>query len=155
VLRGRSGLRRDLDYLILFSIILFMAIFVIFLSWGGVKEGEVGCLSISNPAAVYCKSLGYRYRLEGNVGYCIFPDNNTCEEWSFYSGKCGQKWSYCVRHGYGLETRRDGRDPYSMEYSACILPDKTRKPASELMRLEDKISRCEVRVSKESRVGAP
>ena len=46
LLGGGGSLRRDLGYLILFSIMLLMAIFVIFLSWGGVEESEVGCLSV-------------------------------------------------------------------------------------------------------------
>lgn len=96
---------------------------------------------ISNPAAAYCIVLGYKYSSENGIGYCIFIDGSKCEEWSFYAGKCGQTYSYCTRQGYLLETRNDGKDPYSREYSACVLPDGTKKPASELMNLSQFISR--------------
>lgn len=50
-----------------------------------------------NPAAVFCKDLGYtleiRKNKEGNeYGVCIFPDGKECDEWAFYEGKCGQDY---------------------------------------------------------------
>ena len=103
-------------------------------------------LYMSNPAAAYCIALGYEYKLDGEIGYCILPDGSKCEEWSFYAGECGQKYSYCARHGYKLESRNDGKDPYSRKYSACVLPDKSRKPASILMRLQEFIRRTGCRL---------
>ena len=115
------------------------------------KKEDVTWLSIANPAAVYCHALGYTYKIEGEIGYCIFPDGSKCEEWSFYAGKCGQQYSYCAINGYGIETRRDGKDPYSKEYTVCILPDKTRRSVTELMNLPEKIKRCGVRVPEEKK----
>ena len=129
---------------------------IIFLPKAGQPErSEEYCVGIPNPAAAYCKFLGYDYEIvhteKGDVGYCIFPDGSKCEEWSFYAGKCGQKYSYCVKNGYGIETRSDGRDPYSLEYSACIMPDKTRVPASKLMNLGEKLSKCGIKIEKQEK----
>lgn len=80
--------------------------------------------SIANPAAVYCKSMGYEYKIvstdKGQEGICEFPDGSMCREWEFYSGKCGKDFSYCVKEGYGIKTLNDGKDPYSQEYAVCI-----------------------------------
>lgn len=51
---------------------------------------------------------------------CFFPDGTNCPLWDFYAGKCGQEWSYCTQHGYAIETKSEGEDPYSPEYSVCI-----------------------------------
>jgi putative hemolysin len=79
---------------------------------------------ISNPAGFYCHDLGYKTRInetpEGQEGICIFPDGSECDDWSFYAGLCGQKWSYCELNGYGLKTKTDGKDSYSIYYSVCI-----------------------------------
>ncbi len=57
---------------------------------------------ISNPAAVYCEALGYKFKIlneeKGQRGYCIFPDNSNCTAWSFFAGECGKEWSYCERY---------------------------------------------------------
>lgn len=78
------------------------------------KEADV-----SNPAAVYCKNLGYT--LEG--GGCIFPDNTNCEEWSFFRGKCGQKFSFCEQQGFEIENRTDNMGTWTAEYAVCIFDD--------------------------------
>ena len=121
-----------------------------YLSARAVAPTRVPQLCMSNPAAAYCIALGYEYRLDGETGYCIFPDGSMCEEWSFYAGECGQKYSYCAKHGYKLEPRDDGKDPYARKYSACILPDKSRKPASILMKLDQFIYKtsCNLKLSK-------
>ena len=51
-------------------------------------------IGMPNPAAVYCQSQGYRLEIRkdprtgGEVGYCVFPDGTSCEEWAFYRGEC-------------------------------------------------------------------
>jgi len=51
-----------------------------------------------NPAAVYCKDLGYKYEIredpktKGQYGVCIFPDKSECDAWAFYRRECGKKW---------------------------------------------------------------
>jgi len=82
--------------------------------------GTPGVPSMPDPAAVYCHSLGYKIKIvdteEGQVGYCIFPDGNGCEEWDFFLGKCGQKFTYCEKYGKGkIESGKDG--------ALCIFPD--------------------------------
>ncbi len=51
---------------------------------------------IQNPAAVYCKALGYKFEVvnteKGQIGYCIFPDGSNCTAWSFFAGECGEEW---------------------------------------------------------------
>lgn len=51
-------------------------------------------IGMPNPASVYCKAQGYDLEIRtdpktgGEVGYCIFPDGSSCEEWAFYKGEC-------------------------------------------------------------------
>ena len=83
--------------------------------------------TLTHPAAIYCNSLGYDYVVEVNDksgkqdGFCIFPDETKCEQWDFYSGVCGKKFSYCEQNGYITETRKEGEDPFSPVYAVCVL----------------------------------
>ncbi|MEM1518474.1 MAG: C1 family peptidase [Nitrososphaerota archaeon] len=117
-------------------------------------EEQSYCVGIANPAAVYCKFLGYDYEIvkteQGDIGYCVFPDGSKCEEWSFYAGKCGVKYSYCNINGYETMTLSDGRDLFSREYTACVMPDKASIPASELMSLSEKMSQCAIKTPRVS-----
>ena len=80
--------------------------------------------SLPNPAAVYCKNLGYEYKIvktsKGEYGECIFPDKSKCDEWEFLEGKCGQDYSYCKKNGYDIKIKTDGKNPYSPEYAVCV-----------------------------------
>lgn len=56
---------------------------------------------IANPASSYCVSQGNKLEIKdeegGQVGYCVSPDGQKCEEWSFYRGEClFEGRSYCV-----------------------------------------------------------
>ncbi|MEM3139823.1 MAG: DUF333 domain-containing protein, partial [Archaeoglobaceae archaeon] len=46
------------------------------------SESRSDNVGLANPAAVYCKDLGYSYRIEstpqGQFGICIFPDGTEC-----------------------------------------------------------------------------
>ncbi len=100
----------------------------------------------ANPAAVYCELMGYEYRIEktrdGEHGVVTFPDGTECDEWDFYSGRCGQKWSYCAREGWGTETADDGRDPFSPEYTVCVGGDGRRVGSvADLMSLSEAVTR--------------
>jgi len=77
---------------------------------------EKSGLGYPNPAAVYCKALGYEYR----NGICEFPDGTKCDAWDFLNGKCGQKWSYCERTGGRLVV--DGSCSVSQTCGVCVLP---------------------------------
>ena len=102
-------------------------------------------IGIANPTAVYCKELGYEYKIitdseGGQKGVCVFPDNSSCDAWGVFTGKCGQNYSYCKIHGCDIETVSDGKNPYSLEYAVCILPNKTKMSVTKLMGLDKKIS---------------
>jgi len=100
-------------------------------------------IGMANPSSVYCKESGYQYKIipETQIGICTFPDGSQCDAWDFFEGKCGKKYSYCEKHGYYTETITDGKNSFSQEYAACVLPDMTSKSIVELMNLDEKISR--------------
>jgi len=84
--------------------------------------GTPGIPSMPNPAAVYCKSLGYKYE----NGTCEFPDATECDGWEFFTGKCGKKWTYCERYGNGkIETTKEGC-AFSQECALCVLSGGTK-----------------------------
>ncbi|OFV67360.1 MAG: protein containing DUF333 [Candidatus Syntrophoarchaeum caldarius] len=108
------------------------------------NSNETG-IGLANPAAAYCNELGYEYKIitdneSGQRGICIFPDNTSCDAWDFFTGKCGQNYSYCKLHGYDIETVRNGKNPFSQECVVCVLPNKTTKSVMKLMDLDEKIS---------------
>lgn len=51
-------------------------------------------MGMPNPASSYCTVQGYKLETRtdpttgGEVGYCVFPDGSSCEEWAFYRGQC-------------------------------------------------------------------
>jgi putative hemolysin len=51
-------------------------------------------IGMPNPASSYCAAQGYKLEIRtdpttgGEVGYCVFPDGSSCEEWAFYRGDC-------------------------------------------------------------------
>ena len=51
-------------------------------------------IGMPNPASSYCAAQGYDLETRtdpttgGEVGYCVFPDGSSCEEWAFYRGQC-------------------------------------------------------------------
>lgn len=57
---------------------------------------EASNVGLANPASVYCADMGYQSEMRedasGQYGVCVFPDNNSCEEWSFFRGECGQSY---------------------------------------------------------------
>jgi C1A family cysteine protease/putative hemolysin len=72
--------------------------------------------------------MGYKYQIVetadgGQRGICILPNGEACDEWDFYAGVCGAAYSYCAQKGYRLETRNDGKDPFSPKYAVCVSPE--------------------------------
>jgi subtilisin-like proprotein convertase family protein/C1A family cysteine protease/putative hemolysin len=102
-------------------------------------------LGMANPAAVYCRELGYEYQIvdtdEGQYGICVLPDGARCRDWSFLEGTCGAGYSYCARQGYGWTTRTDGRNPFSKTYSVCVRGQEEIGAATELMGLSEKATK--------------
>jgi putative hemolysin len=84
-------------------------------------------INITNPAGAYCSLLGYTpgtaETSAGQASVCTLSDGTVCDAWEFLSGKCGQEYSYCARHGYGIQTVSEGGDPYSQEYAVCLDAD--------------------------------
>ena len=114
-------------------------------------------IGIANPAAIYCEELGYQYKIRtcnegGQKGICVFPDKSECGAWNFFTGKCGQKYSYCRKHGYDIETVRDGKSPFSQECAVCVLPNRTKTPVTELMKLDERISKGGIKNESEMNV---
>jgi len=105
---------------------------------------------MANPAATYCKELGYEYRItqtnKGEEGICVFPDGGECEEWKFLAGKCGRERSYCAKQGLDLVTKTDGKNPLSREYAECVNGKQEVGAASELMGLSEKATRSSIPV---------
>ena len=83
----------------------------------------VNVSALSNPAAGYCKSLGYDYKIEktadGEYGVCIIK-GKAYDEWDFYSGKVAQNYNYCGKKGYLTIIKTDGKNPFSKEYAVCV-----------------------------------
>jgi hypothetical protein len=101
---------------------------------------------MANPASVYCVDQGgtldIRDETDGQVGYCVFPDNSECEEWAYFRGECapggGDKAGmpnpasqYCIEQGGQLmmKTRGDGG-----EYGICYFEDNRQCEEWALMR---------------------
>lgn len=70
-------------------------------------ESKENIAGMPNPAAVYCKGLGYSMenvtRNGGEDADCVFPDGSRCGQWDFLSGRCGQEFSYCKIESFNLE----------------------------------------------------
>lgn len=80
--------------------------------------------ALPNPAHAYCAGLGYSYSMAkddpGSMHGVCNVNGTLCDEWDFYSGKCGAEGSVCARNGYSTKTVAAGEDPYSREYAVCV-----------------------------------
>ena len=106
-------------------------------------------LSMVNPAAAYCRDLGYEWITEktekGDVGFCKFPDGTMMEEWSFLKGKGGEEWSYCRQKGYELKTLSNSdkcASIYSKDCAVCVLKEGIEIETSKLVKAEKEILGC-------------
>ena len=89
---------------------------------------ELDMSGVPNPAAIYCRKLGYEYKIitnekGGQHGVCTLPNQTECTGWNFYRGKCGQEFSYCKQQGYDLKAL--GKNEGWFEGAVCI--DKNTK----------------------------
>jgi len=113
--------------------------------------GKGGRLGMANPAATYCKELGYEYRIiqssKGEQGVCVFPDGKECEEWKFLAGRCGQERSYCAKQGLDIKTKTNGKDSLSREYAECTSGGVEVGSVSDLMGLSQKATRGSIPLS--------
>lgn len=111
------------------------------------QKAEVPNAEGPNPAAVYCKDLGYKLE----AGDCIFPDESKCKEWSFFRGKCGQQFTFCGQQGFTIENITDNMGTWTAEYAVCIFDDGSE--CLEQDYFEGKCNRAECRKWKMSEGG--
>jgi C1A family cysteine protease/putative hemolysin len=111
-----------------------------------------GTLWMHNPAAVYCSDLGYQFRIAegpdgGQHGVCTMPDGSECDAWDFLEGGCGSSFSICARKGLEQVVLEDGKNPFSMRYTACVDAEKEMiRPVTELIELPEALSGSEFRL---------
>lgn len=79
---------------------------------------------MANPASVYCEEQGgtseIRTEADGaQVGYCVFEDGSSCEEWEYMEGNC--------MPGFNPEEEMKGYDPAEevMTFSCTAAPQGT------------------------------
>jgi putative hemolysin len=72
-----------------FTLLVVLALVLTGCGGNGDNENEAG---LPNPASVFCEEQGGTVEIRdesgGQVGFCVFPDGNECEEWAFYRGEC-------------------------------------------------------------------
>ncbi|MBU2520280.1 MAG: right-handed parallel beta-helix repeat-containing protein, partial [Nanoarchaeota archaeon] len=114
-----------------------------FESFLSAKKNVDSSIGMANPAAIYCRELGYEYKFvdssKGKSGVCVFPDETECGQWQFLQGECGQEWSYCAINGYNIITKTDGKNSISKDYAVCVdKDDKEIGSVTELIKLSEK-----------------
>lgn len=106
-----------------------------------------GYTKIGNPAAVYCREMGYTYQTVANEdgslrGVCQLPDENTCDAWDFLSGQCGAEYSYCAQNGYQTLTIESG-GTYAAQHAVCVdAAGTTLGAVEELSSLAQNLTSC-------------
>jgi len=128
--------------------VFFLVLAALVAGWPGPVWGEPGeaavraggaRLGAANPAALYCRRLGYAYKVvrteAGEQGLCVVAPGVEFDAWDFFKGKVGQEHSYAARHGYDVRTERVDHGSYIEEYAVCIArgPGKEEIPLLELM----------------------
>jgi C1A family cysteine protease len=105
--------------------------------------------AIPDPSVVYCEELGYKIRVNetplGEQGICVIKENVTeYDSWAFFEGKVGKEYSFCAKHGYDIETSKDGKNPYSSNYAVCLIKTfggHEKKSMTDLMNLKETIEK--------------
>lgn len=106
--------------------------------------------ALTNPAAVYCKALGYNYSTTTGpygsmTGFCTLPNNQKVDEWQFLQGQVAPEYSYCVKQGYQLQTTNDPvtcRVFMTDSCVVCVLPDGSKTEVTKLMKLDFREKLC-------------
>ncbi|MEM5804236.1 MAG: DUF333 domain-containing protein [Candidatus Aenigmatarchaeota archaeon] len=90
--------KRQRMYLLLAASAVLIAVALLLLSARPAETQFPGNrTTLANPASVYCAGMGYTVKIVaapdgGQMGICVFPDGNECEEWGFYRGECGGQY---------------------------------------------------------------
>ena len=115
-----------------FGLVRLTLIIVLFFLFGNTIQCQ--SLMSDNPAAQYCKLLGYNYRIEKDSlgaehGICVFPDSSTAEEWSFYYGEVKPEYSYCAKKGLSVVCITDSSDGFLTKCAYCYSGNPNNKIA--------------------------
>ena len=85
--------------------------------------------ALPNPAAVYCKKLGYEYKIiqtpQGERGVCVVAEGIQFDAWDFFRGKVGKEYSYCAKQGYDTENERKDEGGFFTECAVCVSKAKS------------------------------
>jgi len=94
---------------------------------------------LANPAAVYCEELGYQYiiqeTVDGQRGFCQFPNGSAVDGWKFFTGEEGKEYSYCQQQGLETKTIVSEQCQYNSKCAVCVLENGTEAMVIELMEL--------------------
>ena len=98
-------------------------------------------LDAANPAAVYCRALGYPVEIvkteDGERTVCVLPDGERVDAWAFYRGEVAEAYSWAERNGYRQEVRTIDHGAYTTREAVCIAPDgSVAGPVATLMGLD-------------------
>ena len=117
---------------------IIVATVVILISCGFIDYA----LGIANPAAVYCEKLGYEYiikeTVDGQQGFCQFPNGTIVDGWEFFTGEKGQEYNYCQKNGYEMKIIVSEECQYASKCVVCVLEDGTEVKATELVGIDSK-----------------
>ena len=66
-------------------------------------------------------------RIENNTHdeYCIFPNGEECEAFSFMTGECHREFTLCELKGYTLRVGVEQHEGFNKTYAICIFPDSS------------------------------
>lgn len=140
----------------IFLLVSTLALVVLLLK-GGVPLSNAaaeGFTKIGNPAAVYCREMGYTYQsvadgADGSRGVCQLPEETACDAWDFLSGQCGAEYSYCAQNGYQTLTLESGGE-FAPQHAVCIdSTGVTLGTVEELSSLEENLTSCNANESGE------
>lgn len=97
-------------------------------------------LAVPNPAAVYCRRLGYQYKQvvtpRGVSAVVEVAPGVEFDAWDFFRGKVGSQYHYGALHGYRTECAVRRAGSYIEEYAICIPTNPALKGASAIPLLD-------------------
>ncbi len=101
-------------YVLFFVVLAFQTI---------VLYGQEG--GLPNPAAAYADRMGYTFQsridAHGNqYTVIILPDGTAVDAWAFLTGKVGQQYSYCARHGYNTVSESVDHGGWTEQRAVCV-----------------------------------
>jgi len=139
----KNGLKsgKEGNYTKIFSRMARVALFLFIVGMSPIST----CSGMVNPAAAYCRELGYKIELvtqpDGSVnGICRMPDGTTINQWDFISGRSGLEWSYCTKQG--LPAKHVQESTVCNDCTVCVLENGTEVEVTSLMGLNFREGTC-------------